>query len=183
MTILQGKIAYAPVWNLEIVLRPEFIVDYVSKFSASQQKNLHATDQFPWENLEITVMLDQICLLKHLFTDPTPVSINQYFSDAGELAEHTITVALAGADVNNNFLVNDHTITLGIDTELRIEGVDLEWYLRNHLCFLTQNNTLEYGRKFMSENGQQQITLQTPIYPWLMTHEESIVKQFSQKDL
>jgi hypothetical protein len=83
----------------------------------------------------------------------THPSINQYFSDAGELAEHTITVALAGADVNNNFLVNDHTITLGIDTELRIEGIDLEWYLSNHLCLLTQNNTLEYGRKFMSENG------------------------------
>jgi hypothetical protein len=181
MTILHGKILHEPVWNLEVVLRPEFVIDYKDHWSADQYKEyMDYEPQRDYENLEIAVMYDQHCLLQQKVSNFDAIKLNQNIKDDAQ-DDHELIISLSGANVNNNFLVNDRTITLGIGIKIFIEGIDLEWYLNNHQCFLTQSGIYKYGTTFMSENGQQKINLQTPIYPWLMDHDTLIIKQFYQK--
>lgn len=180
MTTLDGKILYEPVWNLEVVLRPEFVIDYTDQRPADQyQKYINYDLECHYENLEIAVMYDKHCLLKQKISSLDVIILNQNLKDH-EQDDHELIISLSGANINNNFLVNDRTITLGIGIQILIEGIDLEWYLNNHKCFYTQSNIYKCGTTFMSENGQQKINLQTPIYPWLMKNETQIITQISR---
>jgi hypothetical protein len=182
MTILEGKIYYQPTWNLEMVLRPGFTVDYTTRYSASESTKYLNCD-FPYKNLEVTVAYNKNCLLQQQILNFDPIILNQNFKDTMEFADQELVVSLCGADINNNFLVDNQTITLGISIErLAIEGIDLKWYLDNNDCFLTSTGSHKRGTTFLAENGQQKINLQTPIYSWLINHEHYIIKQFCQKN-
>jgi hypothetical protein len=180
MTILDGKPLYNPVWNLKILAQPEFAIDYDQRYSADKQNDLYPGTHFPFENLELIIRYDQTQLATHCFADNSPIVINQNFADNTEFCNHELTIELKGADVYNNFLLDRRIITLGVNIELFIEGIDLTWYLDNNQCFLSKNNGHEYGRKFMTENGRQTIDLQTPIYCWLINHQNFIVNQYCQ---
>jgi hypothetical protein len=181
MTILHGKILYEPVWNLEVVLRPEFVIDHTDRWPADQYKKYMDYElECHYGNFEITVMYDQNCLLQQKISNLDAIKLNQNIKDDPQ-DYHQLIISLSTSNSNTNFLVNNRTITLGIGIQILIEGIDLEWYLTNHQCFLTQNNVYKHGTTFMSENGQQKINLQTPIYPWLMDHDTLIIQQFYQK--
>jgi hypothetical protein len=182
MTILDGKILYNPVWNLRVVLCPEFIVDQISTHSAIQQKN-YAGDgnAFPFENLVVQIFYDEICLLHHQFLDYSTVTLEKNLDDTEEFVDHKLKIFFSGADIDNNFLRNNHTITLGITAKLYIEGIDLSWYLNNHACFQTTNGINKPGMNTITENGYYLINTQTPIYPWLFCNEQAILDQFYQK--
>jgi hypothetical protein len=183
MTILDGKILYNPVWNLRVVLSPEFIVDYISTHSAMQQKNYAGGGSaFPFENLVVKIFYDEICLLQHQFLDYSTVTLEKNLDDTEEFVDHKLKIFFSGADIDNNFLRNNHTITLGINAKLYVEGIDLSWYLNNHACFHTTNGPNKYGMNTITENGYYSINIQTPIYPWMFCNEQAILDQFYRKD-
>jgi hypothetical protein len=180
MTILHGKIPYEPVWNLEVVLRPEFVIDYTDRWPADQYKKyVNCELECYYENLEIAVMYDQTCLLQEKILNTHAVTLDQNLKDDKQ-NDHELIISLSGADIHNNFLVDGRILTLGVGIKILVEGIDLEWYLNNHKCFLTESHVYKCGTTFMSENGQQKINLQTPIYPWLMKNETQIITQISK---
>ena len=78
MTILHGKIPYEPVWNLEVVLRPEFVIDYTDRWPADQYKKyVNCELECYYENLEIAVMYDQTCLLQEKILNTHAVTLDQ----------------------------------------------------------------------------------------------------------
>ena len=183
MTILDGKILYKPVWNLKVVLDPACIVDYNSEHSTQQQKDYKGdSNNFPFENLVVKILYDENCLLQHQFLDYSTVILEKNLDDTEDFSSHKLKIFLSGADINNNFLENSQTITLGINAKLYIEGIDLSWYLNKYTCFQSTDNINKYGMGIMTENGHYTINIQTPIYPWLFFNEKEILEQYSQKD-
>ena len=179
MTILDGKILYEPVWNLEVVLQPEFVIACTDRWPADQYKKyLNCELECYYENLEIIVMYDQKCLIQERISNIDAIRLVQNLKDDKQ-DDHELVISLSGADINNNFLVDGRIITIGVGIKILVEGINLEWYLNTHKCFSTESNIYKFGTTFMSENGQQKINLQTPIYPWLINNETEIAKQFS----
>lgn len=182
MTILDGKILYKPVWNLRVVLSPEFIVDYVSTHSAMQQKNyVGEGNAFPFENLVVKIFYDDICLLQHQFLDLSTLTLEKNFDDTEEFADHKLKIFFSGADIDNNFVRNNHTITLGINAKLYVEGIDISGYLNNHACFQTTNGHNKRGMNTITENGHCLVNMHTPIYIWLFCNEQAILDSYCQK--
>lgn len=173
MSILAGKVQQIPKWNLKLVMRPRFMCD-------SEQPQEISTNNLPFDHFEIDLTYDRTCLLTHRFTDCAPVIFNASLDDGQQDPEHELCLHLRGADIDNNFMIQGKTITLGIELDMYIEDIELSWYFNNYDCFFTQSQQCKKGTKFMSENGRLLVKLQTPIYTWLLENEQHIVEQYSQ---
>lgn len=173
MSILAGKVQQMPHWNLKLIMTPKFMYD-------SEETHEIPATHLPFDHFEIDITYDQICLLTHCFRDSAPVIFNACLDDNQQMPEHELCIQLRGADIDNNFIVQGKTITLGIELDLYIEDIELSWYLNNHDCFFTQSQQCKKGTRFMSENGRLLVNIQTPIYPWLFENEQHIVEQYIQ---
>ena len=173
MSILAGKIQQIPKWNLKLIMTPNFTSGW------EKTHEIPAT-YLPFDHFEIDIIYDQICLFTHRFSDGAPVIFNACLDDNQRTTGHELCIHLRGADIDNNFVVQGKTITLGIELDMYIEDIDLTWYLNNYDCFFTQSGQCKKGTKFMSENGRLLVNIQTPIYPWLFENEQHIVEQYIQ---
>ena len=181
MTILAGKIPYKPKWTLQVSVCPEFMIDYTDRYAIEHCGDFEILNlQHLFKNFNLEIRLNDDCLLTHDFASLDRVNFERDFDDDVDLAQD-LMFCLEGADVDNNFLVNNRVVTLGVSVNVFIEGIDLAWYFENFFCFLTADNQAKFGMDFMTENGCLKIPIRTPIYSWLMGHEQQIADYYSQK--
>lgn len=178
MTTSVGK--SPTTWNLKIDLRPGFACDYDMEhlYPSSQ---LQTCDFDPWRNITARICYDGQVLTQHDFIGDQSCCLHFDLEDDMQNKHHDLQVTLYGLDINNNFFLRDHVITVGVMIKIYIEGIDCDWYLHTRPCFGTWTHESRLGCSFVSQNGTNQIELQTPIYAWLFEHEHAIVNQFYQK--
>ena len=181
MITLEGKPVIDPTWTVHITLDAGFVVNGDKMYSKQHKDLMYADHDFPWEHFKATILWDQHSVFEMDLKEQTSAVKQFEFKDSADTQDHCLGILISGADVNNNFVIDNDIITLGVNVRVAVEGIDLAWYVDFEKCFLNQENQMQHGEHFISQNGQLMLKIQTPIYAWLFKNEQAIVKQFSQK--
>jgi len=167
-----------------LTLSPRFLLDrgYNNLIEAKhlQYSDPGFTPADLFKNIKTTVFYNDQCLASHSFEQCNDLTLDHNFADDKNQPKHELLLCFEGLNIHNNFMAKNQEVSLGIQLTVVIEGIDLSWYLNSQTCFVPQNKSVELGRTFVSENGQLQIAIRTPIYVWLFEHENLVIDQFYQ---
>jgi hypothetical protein len=165
----QGKTVKKSQWKLELCLTPGYMIDYTDWADADQQ--------FPNALLEVLVN-DQLLTQHTLSGKPETVAVN--IDDQPEFATQTIRIRITGLEPTQ--LINQRHPMLKI--QAHIEQLSLSEIIEEIAQYKTYNDdTIKVGTEFLGQDGELLLTVECPIYVWIMQQIGKISPyKFCQKD-
>lgn len=170
--ILAGKKISIPTWQLTVVATPVVSVNdkvlSADMWNAQFSHNMHPADDLKVEIVYNDTTVDSLKFLKNQIQKTTHT-----LSDTQELADHTYKFIISGKNNNHNYLTKTKdSVTWLIKLEVYLENLSVTG-------LLTENATIEdfWPDFYVGKNGTYTLKIQTPIYGWLLQHDDWIVKQ------
>jgi hypothetical protein len=149
-----GKTVKKSQWQLQLLLEPGYMIDYTNWVNADQT--------FPKALLEVLVN-DQLLTQHTLSGNPETVTVN--IDDQSEFATQTIRIRITGLEPTQ--LTNSGHPMLKI--QAHIEQLALSEIIEEIAQYKTYNNdTIKAGTEFLGQDGELLLTVECPIYVWIM---------------
>jgi hypothetical protein len=160
-----GKIPYIPMWTLDCKISPVIMVD--QDVVPGTRLLDFGTELKNFDEFEITMTYDQQVLYQGNLTSKY-ISIREQLLDDKEKTDHALCISLAGKTDDHSCFYQEKSVSLGIRIDLSIEDV------------LINSVMLESGlTQVLGENITQTLIIKTPIYRWLLSNQDYIMKDVS----
>lgn len=153
--ISKNKPLYTPYWKLGVTVEPVI------------QGN-HCNVDF--SNWELRVLFDEIVIFDQLVTNKITVSTD--IEDTLDTEDHVLQISLLNAPATAPGQM--------LKIILTVEGLDINDVLIDKQIYYLANGDIKFGADLMGEVGTQKLAIQTPIYRWLFSHEDLIVKHLAR---
>jgi hypothetical protein len=150
----QGKTVKKSQWQLQLLLEPGYMIDYTNWVNADQQ--------FPKALLEVLVN-NQLLAQHTLSGHPETVIVN--IDDQPEFATQTIRIRITGLEPKQ--LINSGHPMLKL--QAHIEQLALSEIIEEIAQYKTYNDDIiKVGTEFLGQDGELLLTVECPIYVWIM---------------
>jgi hypothetical protein len=164
-----GKTVKKSQWKLELCLTPGYMIDCTHWADADQH--------FPRASLEVLIN-DQLLTQHTLSGQPETVAVA--IDDQPEFATQTIRIKITGLEPKQ--LPNSGHPMLKLQAHM--EQLALSEIIEEIAQYKTYNdNAIKVGTEFLGQDGELLLTVQCPIYVWIMQQIGKISPyKFYQKD-
>lgn len=166
-----GKKTQPSTWNLTVSIEPGVNTNETNWCPGQ------GSSYYDQENIFVEIFLGDSCLLKSkLGTNKLLFSKN--VPDTRDPQRKNLIIKLSGKP-NNPDLADDNHIAIKID--VLIENLSIVPLFENHGYFISDSDLKsKIAGEFIGENGSQVIEIYTPIYVWLLQHQQTF-RQYAQK--
>lgn len=131
----------------------------------------------PWDQIQITVALDQQTLFKSNVKDLT--EITHEFEDSTVTQSHTLSIHIDGVDLchrplwptgqNGSAMLKWHYIA--------IENMDMCRVIPGLGNYILEDGSVNIATDLAGSNGVQTLPFTTPIYSWLIANHELVLNR------
>jgi hypothetical protein len=166
-----GKTIQQATWNLTVLIEPGVNTNE-TKWCPGQGSSYY--DQ---GNIFVEIFLGDSCLFKAKL-DTKKLMFSKNIPDTRDPQRKNLIVKLSGKP-NNPDLIDDNHVAIKID--VLIEDLSIMPLFENHGYFISDSDfESKIAGEFIGENGSQVVEIYTPIYVWLLQHQQTF-GQYSQK--
>jgi hypothetical protein len=160
-----------PTWQLKIVVTPVISVANHLLSADTYFKNFSHT-MHPADNLQVNISYDNNTIDSLHFLNNQIQERTFTLTDDHEIVDHTIIFNLSGKNNSHSCHTDtNETVSWLLKFDLYIENFCISG------VFLENNNTDEFFSDFyVGENGTRILKIKTPIYRWLLQHEDNILR-------
>lgn len=180
MDIFLNKIPYIPTWRLDLTIEPGIMVNYETWILA-RDYNKNAGQNFipAWDEMFIEVFYDNVALLEKQALSQNNIIISCDLLDDTKNTDHVLKIVLSGKIDDHSFIYDNKTeATTMIRVQINIEDLPINFCLGDTHVFTSEStgDTRQWS-EFIGENGKQLVEIKTPIYQWLIQHEQQIIQE------
>jgi len=162
--LVPGKTVTPRVWTLATTVQAGIAINFGEWIPGDQ------TTHQPLTIFNIEILLDEVVVATHAVTATTQTFINE-FTDTDQTTNHILTFRITGKQVD---LILDDIHDL-IKLNFSIEGLDFKSNIFDLCEYVTfDENEVKHGSEILGENGALTLPITTPIYTWLLSHQELI---------
>jgi hypothetical protein len=167
-----GKKIQPATWNLTALIEPGVNVD-ANTWGPGQ-----GFDYYDQNNIVVEIFLGNTCLLNTRL-DTKKLVFSKSIADTCDPQRENLIIKLSGKPNNPDLKDNNH---IAIKIDVLIENLSILPLFETHGCFISDSNSEhKIAGEFIGENGQQVIEIYTPIYVWLLQHQQTF-RRYAQKD-
>jgi hypothetical protein len=140
-----------------------------------QYNQLPDVAPIPWDNIQITIKLDQQLIFESTINNLTQVT--HVFEDSADIRHHALTIHINGindqhrprwpGDQSGGAMLKIHSIT--------IEDMDMRWVMPELGNYILEDGSINIATELAGSNGIQTLPFTTPIYSWLIEHHKLIL--------
>ena len=168
-----GKKIQTPTWNLTVLIEPGVTMN------ATDWCPGQGLDYYEQNNVHVEIFLGDCCLLNTRL-DTKKLIFSKNIADNCDPQRQNLIIKLAGKPNNPDLKDNNH---IAIKINVLVEHLSIIPVFETHGCFVTDSTgERKVAGDLIGENGQQVIEIYTPIYVWLVQHQQTL-RQSAQKDL
>lgn len=161
--IPKGKILYVPKWTLECTVSPVIMVD--QEVVSGNRLAEFGKEIKNFNNFKIDITYDQQSLYTGGIDQSIPIVVSAQLLDDKENTNHLLSIGLSGKTDDHSCFYQGKSVSLGVKLDLLIESVPMA------------STLLQVGLKnHMGENEIQKLEIKTPIYQWLLSNQEYIMR-------
>lgn len=185
MDIFLNKIPYTPQWKLDLTIQHGSMIDYET-WVTDQNYSDHFDQEFDSssQKLYIEIFYDDVILLKKQAVCYETINVSYELLDDIENIDHVLKIVMSGKTDNHSFKdVNGREIVAMIQVQLRIEDLPINECILDHTTVINSNSSsilTQPWTKFIGVNSEHLISIKTPIYRWLFTHEVKILEEMKR---
>jgi hypothetical protein len=166
-----GKKIQPSTWNLTVLIEPGVNVD-ATTWSPGQ-----GSSHYDQNNIVVEILLGDNCLLNARLNTKKLVFSKNVVGTRDPHRENLI-IKLSGKPNDPDLKDNNH---IAIKIDVLIENLSIIPLFETYGCFISDSNSEhKIAGEFIGENGQQVIEIYTPIYVWLLLHQQTF-RRYAQK--
>ena len=174
--LLAGKKIVTPTWKLKVGITPFISVNHDNIFSADAYYAKFSHGMLPADCLQVDIIYDDILLESLNCLDNQAKETTLALVDDQIITSHILKFKLSGktdGHTYHNESNNDVSWLLRLD--LYIEDLCICGLLLDH------KSTNDFSSEFyMGENRTHTLQIQTPIYRWLLQHDDYILQFYTR---
>jgi len=172
-TLFANKKHFNPVWQLRVLVEPMLSIDYV--LCSEAMYPMFAEKMSDAELLTFEVLYDGVPLGKLNFPDNRKQELAIEINDTVEFKQHLLEFKMSGKeDIHSCFSDKGESVSWMLQYSFFIEDLPMK-----KLCYHTMPNLINNINYAVGQNQTEYITLETPIYSWLIKHSDFIVKDLA----
>ena len=160
--VLPGKNSFFRTWNLKIIITPGLIND-------DKWAPLDLSQHFK-DLIRINITFGDILLDKILGNQP--IVLEKDFEDSNQPQWQKLVITFSEKDINTPLADNEHSV---IRIQIFVENILITNILETIGNYCTAYGETKLGAEFIGENGKQSLEIYTPIYVWLLEHQDLIL--------
>jgi hypothetical protein len=172
---IPGKIPYIKQATIDIVLSSGTMInqqEWVPSIDHNQRfGNLYL---YSYQDLNVSIELDGKILISDTL-DKT-VSLNYMFEDSETEVDHCLQITVSGFDLKHHDYIPDIgevSTMIKIDS-IQIENLSMHRAIEDAGQYWCENNSQpQVPGEFAGQNGIYKFQFKTPIYPWLLSIEQT----------
>jgi len=171
--ILSGKKIVIPTWELTVGVTP-MIGIAGSIFSAETHYSQFVPGMHAADDLQFDIVYDNTVINSLRFLNNQPQITTHTLVDDHTNTNHTLQFVLSGKNDSHSYHTNDGgDVSWILKIDLYIENLSMTDVVDEQLDCLPDAMT-----SYMGENGTKTLKIQTPIYRWLLTHDNTILMPY-----
>jgi hypothetical protein len=178
---MPGKPIVIPTWKLQIKATPLLIINYEQQLYPADHPHLVPSGYFEDIKFGISVN-DQVLINYHLDYESKMHEFE--FEDLESVLQ--IKISASGFARKKAHTSSGQIMTDVIGLDIWIENLCVDDVLETPGRYINDSGQIIVGAKIMGIDGHQILTIQTPIWTWLMQHRQlvmqPITKQYSQNN-
>jgi hypothetical protein len=178
---MPGKPVVIPTWKLQIKVTPLLVVNYDQQLYPADHLDIVPPGYF--RDIEFGVRVNNRDLVRYNL-DLESKTHEFEFEDLESGLE--IKISARGFARKKALTDSGYDISDVIALELWVENLCVDDVLETPGRYWTDSGQVNMGAKIMGWDGYQILSIQTPIWSWLMQHKQLVMqpikKQFSQKN-
>lgn len=166
-----GKKTQPATWNLTVLIEPGVNIDETIWAPGQGQ------DHYDQNPIVVEIFLGEDCLFNARL-DTKKLVFSKNIEDTYDPQRKNLTIKLSGKPDNPDLKDNNHIV---VKIDVLIENLSIMPLFETHGCFISdQGHERKIAGEFIGENGQQEIEIYTPIYVWLLQHQQTF-RRYAQK--
>lgn len=166
-----GKKIRPSTWNLTVLIEPGVTINETT-WGPGQ-----GDDYYDQSNIVVEIFLGDSCLLNTRL-DTKKLIFSKNIADTCDPQRQNLIIKLSGKPNNPDLKDNNH---IAIKIDVLIENLSIIPLFETHGYFISDNTGQhKIAGELIGENGQQVIEIYTPVYVWLLQHQQTF-RRYAQK--